>query len=89
MTQCPPHSVSAQGSKIVMDCNCEAGWYRNLTSCVSTCSDGIRVEGEECDDGNNVGDDGCSALCRIDEGWKCGRASDLDPDKCFSTCGRI
>jgi cysteine-rich repeat protein len=89
MMKCPPHSVSALGSKIAIDCNCEAGWHRNLTSCVSKCSDGIRVEGEECDDGNNVEDDGCAALCRINEGWKCDRASDLDPDKCFSTCGRI
>jgi len=31
------------------------------------CGDGIIGSGEQCDDGNNVNDDGCSADCRIEE----------------------
>ncbi len=31
--------------------------------CVSDCGDGILNPGEECDDGNTVEGDGCSAVC--------------------------
>jgi len=31
------------------------------------CGDGVLDEGEECDDGNNVDGDGCSATCEIEE----------------------
>ncbi len=31
------------------------------------CGDGIMDEGEECDDGNNEGGDGCSAECELEE----------------------
>lgn len=34
----------------------------------SFCGDGILDEEEECDDGNNVDGDGCSADCRIEKG---------------------
>jgi cysteine-rich repeat protein len=30
-----------------------------------TCGDGLRVDPEECDDGNSVAGDGCTATCRI------------------------
>jgi cysteine-rich repeat protein len=29
----------------------------------ATCGDGILDDGEQCDDGNNVSDDGCNAQC--------------------------
>jgi len=32
----------------------------------SVCGNGILEEGEECDDGNNIDGDGCSALCKIE-----------------------
>lgn len=38
------------------------------------CGDGVRDDGEECDDGNNVDDDGCSARCVVEN---C-----EDPDGC-------
>lgn len=39
------------------------GFLKIQTQCESTCGDGIKAKYEECDDGNNVDDDGCSADC--------------------------
>jgi cysteine-rich repeat protein len=36
------------------------------------CGDGKREGGEECDDGNYYDMDGCSGICRVEKGWKCG-----------------
>ena len=35
------------------------------------CGDGSIAEGEQCDDGNDVGGDGCSAECQIETGYEC------------------
>ncbi len=36
------------------------------------CGDGkINAPGEQCDDGNNTGGDGCSATCEVEEGFAC------------------
>jgi cysteine-rich repeat protein len=35
------------------------------------CSDTFVAGQEECDDGNKVDDDGCSATCAIEPGWSC------------------
>ena len=35
------------------------------------CGDGINLGLLECDDGNNINGDGCSADCRIEKGFKC------------------
>ena len=35
-----------------------------------SCGDGLVVD-EECDDGNTVAGDGCSAVCTIESGWTC------------------
>ncbi|HPX74742.1 MAG TPA: DUF4215 domain-containing protein, partial [Candidatus Pacearchaeota archaeon] len=35
------------------------------------CGDGIKQSNEECDDGNNVNGDGCSATCKIEETKEC------------------
>ena len=42
-------------------------------TCVGGCGDGTRPAGssKECDDGNLVGGDGCSASCQIECGWEC------------------
>lgn len=34
------------------------------------CSDGVWTKGEECDDGNNIGRDGCTN-CLIDANYNC------------------
>lgn len=35
--------------------------------CIAGCSDGVEDGGEECDDGNTVDHDGCSAMCRVEK----------------------
>jgi fibro-slime domain-containing protein len=35
------------------------------------CGNGVLDPGEQCDDTNIVGDDGCSALCQIEANWVC------------------
>jgi cysteine-rich repeat protein len=37
----------------------------------ATCGDGVIDQGKECDDGNTVSGDGCSAECKIEPGWTC------------------
>ncbi len=35
------------------------------------CGNGVIESGEECDDGNDVSNDGCSSGCLIEKGWVC------------------
>lgn len=37
-----------------------------LTFIPAGCGDGALAETEECDDGNNVADDGCAPSCKIE-----------------------
>ena len=48
------------------ECLCRDGyvWGGGLLGCVSVCGDGVKVGGEDCDDGNVVDGDGCSGECR-------------------------
>jgi cysteine-rich repeat protein len=39
--------------------------------CGPVCGDGLQLEGEGCDDGNAIGDDGCSPTCRSEPGFVC------------------
>lgn len=42
------------------------------------------MEGEEqCDDGNNLSDDGCTGLCKLEPGWNCL----LSGRPCIPICG--
>ena len=50
--------------------------------CRAKCGDGLKVEDEQCDDGNNRPDDGC-AQCRVVAGWDC----DGEPSVCYPICG--
>jgi cysteine-rich repeat protein len=63
------------------------------------CGDGNQDAGEECDDGNNVDGDGCSAACCIeyppppvcgdgnqDAGEECDDGNTVDGDGCSATC---
>ncbi len=49
----------------------------------SVCGNGIIEPGEECDDGNTLSGDGCSATCRIEQGWECTG----EPSVCVTVCG--
>ena len=48
----------------------------------ATCGDGTLDSGEECDDANTTNDDGCDAICAVEDGWECTQATfDLDFDE--------
>jgi cysteine-rich repeat protein len=62
---------------------------------IPVCGDGKLDEGEECDDGNNVDGDGCSAECTIepfcgdgnlDPGEECDDGNNADGDGCSANC---
>lgn len=42
------------------------------------CGDGVLEPGEDCDDQNYTGGDGCSASCELEPGWSC----DEEPSVC-------
>jgi cysteine-rich repeat protein len=59
------------------------------------CGDGNLDEGEQCDDGNNLNGDGCSAVCTVepfcgdgnlDEGEQCDDGNNVDGDGCSAVC---
>jgi fibro-slime domain-containing protein len=37
----------------------------------ANCGNGVLNAGEQCDDGNTVGGDGCTKICQIESGWSC------------------
>ncbi|CAJ1437050.1 unnamed protein product [Effrenium voratum] len=56
--------------------------------CEAICGDGLLVQGEECDDGNQVSGDGCGWNCKIEQlGTSCPQASDGNGGVCRATCG--
>ena len=48
----------------------------------STCGDGNRETGEECDDGDTDGDDGCDDNCEVEDGWECIGGTATTTDTC-------
>jgi cysteine-rich repeat protein len=64
-------------------CGGEVGWYVDdveVYRCQeelppSDCGNGVLDAGEQCDDGNDFVDDGCSNICQVETGWQC-----TDPD---------
>lgn len=55
----------------VYSCNCSEGFHFDNTSCLPTCGDGKIVSGENCDDGNQQADDGCSSSCTVESNYEC------------------
>jgi len=49
-----------------------------------TCGNGAREGTEQCDDGDTISGDGCSASCTIESGWNCNSAT---PNVCTPICG--
>ncbi|CAE7944477.1 unnamed protein product [Symbiodinium sp. KB8] len=66
---------------------------QNRSICVPVCGDGVVLvgNGEECDDGNRVPNDGCDENCRVESGYACGiqsgGASSLTRSACAPVCG--
>ena len=51
------------------------------------CGNGVKDEGEECDDGNRKGGDGCNAACKIQgKWWRC-TENKAKKSTCFKFCG--
>src|SRR5262249_22366838 len=61
------------------------GWYVGLRLAITTdyCGNGVVSADEQCDDGNAIGGDGCSASCEIETGWTCNG----NPSLCTASCG--
>jgi len=55
----------------------------DYSACAATCGDGIVALTEACDDGGREAGDGCSAACRIEDGWTCAG----NPSACEGVCG--
>lgn len=51
------------------DCAAEDGWICSgpSCSCLPLCGDGIKLQGEDCDDGNTLSHDGCSSSCQTEQ----------------------
>ncbi|CAI2374122.1 unnamed protein product [Moneuplotes crassus] len=94
----PSQTESIMSSEI-RELRCPSPCSRNLTissvkilsqgkrSLQGVCGSGLRVTGEECDDGNTVSGDGCSSLCEIEPGYICIEGSSSRGDTCTSICG--
>ncbi|MGE0396966.1 MAG: DUF4215 domain-containing protein [Kofleriaceae bacterium] len=67
--------------------NTEAGAYDvTITAfATSTCGDGLLDIGEECDDDNTTGTDGCDMRCDVETGYVCD--TDVEPSVCELACG--
>jgi cysteine-rich repeat protein len=50
----------------------------------ATCGDKLTTYGEQCDDGNIVANDGCSATCQVETGFTCDNSQ---PSLCWTRCG--
>jgi fibulin 1/2 len=68
-------------------CECEPGAVRETPDgpCESSCGNGVRIVGEECDDGNLDAGDGCDEHCDVELGWVCDEIG--GPSTCAFTCG--
>ena len=53
-------------------------------ACETHCGDGNKDEGEDCDDGNGVDNDGCSHECKVEAGFTCGDMEKADTVDCPS-----
>ncbi len=63
--------VAGTAYTVVVDTAAGGPGTFTLTATVNAalCGNGVLDSGEECDDGNGVSGDGCSATCTIDKGW--------------------
>jgi cysteine-rich repeat protein len=59
--------------------SCNIGFTLSGVNCIRNCGNGIRTQGEQCDDGNAINGDGCSSNCTLEKGFICSMSS---PDFC-------
>ena len=75
---CDHGGVLALGQGCSPNCTLEPVCDPTDGTCTTTCGDGILLvndPNEECDDGNTKSGDGCSADCKLEEGWICENVS--------------
>ena len=67
--------IYVSSSQITVSSSCPTGYSGLIaevqTKCLEVWGDSIRIELEQCDDGNIVSMDGCSSTCKIESGWVC------------------
>lgn len=80
----PDHDACIAQSGARQICNPSVGCIEGDLGC----GDGIvnPFGLEDCDDGNEFDDDGCSSFCRLEPGWACTEATVLDASTCVTSC---
>ncbi|CAD8179422.1 unnamed protein product [Paramecium octaurelia] len=63
---------------------CEHGYQVINNICIGICGDGSKQEIEECDDFNQISQDGCSNKCEIEMNWTCTQIN-LQTSQCISS----
>jgi cysteine-rich repeat protein len=65
-------------------CDSNLGFVLGVNgNCDERCGTGQRIsDKKECDDGNLMDNDGCSATCTIESGWSCLRDALSTADHC-------
>ena len=81
VSTCPSCDVNGDDSVAINELISSVNAALDASVCTSTgegvCGDGTQDEGEECDDGNNFGADGCAANCTTEDA----RVGVFDPAK--------
>ncbi|KAL4495669.1 hypothetical protein ABPG72_014138 [Tetrahymena utriculariae] len=81
--KCDPSCETCFGpnSYNCLTCNNTSYYKVGKFQCVQAkCGDGILTQDtEQCDDGNNLNNDGCSSTCQIEPGWQCCIANNPNP----------
>ncbi len=57
-------------------------------ACDTTCGNGNKETGEDCDDGNLDNGDGCSSTCKVEGGFTCGDSPKDDTEDCTMGGGK-
>eukprot|EP00163_Fabomonas_tropica_P022558 TRINITY_DN3931_c0_g2_i1.p1 TRINITY_DN3931_c0_g2~~TRINITY_DN3931_c0_g2_i1.p1 ORF type:complete len:1617 (+),score=367.48 TRINITY_DN3931_c0_g2_i1:65-4915(+) len=72
--------------EILCGFSCTGNIDDKASVCTSTCGDGIQARDEECDDGNVIPGDGCSATCQREPKWDC-QSNPCGRTQCVDGCG--
>ncbi|CAD8213956.1 unnamed protein product [Paramecium pentaurelia] len=61
---------------------CEFGYLEDGSQCHNICGDGNLIQQvEQCDDGNQQNNDGCSNTCEVEKNWKCQQENNISQCK--------
>jgi len=89
-TACPTNCLACWGD-VVDECyGCTAAsliTYVEADTTCNECGDSYRYTTENCDDGNIVSGDGCSATCTVETPYTCALGVDMVPDTCTVSSG--